>query len=53
MELVAPERVAGAEHMVWATIGFSRWIVERRSQLDHERLAFGRRPAQFADDLLR
>ena len=53
MELVAPERVAGAEHMLRALIDLARWIVERRPQLDHERLGDGRRGPQFADDLLR
>ena len=53
MELVAPERVAGAEHMLRAPIDLARWIVERHPQLDHERLGGGRGAAQFADDLLR
>ena len=50
VELVEPERVAGAEQMLRALVDLAWRIVERRSQLDDQRLGVGRGAAQVADD---
>ena len=46
MQLVAPERVAGAEQMLRTLVDLARRVVERHPQLDHQRL--GRRPRRGA-----